>query len=130
MGPTIASTVMAKTELEEFRSTLNLDTIENNINNIGAVVTTHTAEMSSHTDLMNRMKNDLSSEISSQRNAINNVTLDLAAHKETAVTLMFAAQSTSGSFIPKGLIKFDSELVDALDVYNPSTGAFKVKIRG
>ena len=30
--PTIASTVMAKTELEEFRSTLNLDTIENNIN--------------------------------------------------------------------------------------------------
>ena len=30
--PTIASTVMAKTELEELMSTLNLDTIENNIN--------------------------------------------------------------------------------------------------
>ena len=84
---------------------------------IGAVVSTHTAEMSSHADLINRTKNDLSSEItgrrnsmnqiktelssklSSQRNsmyqikndlnnAINNVTLDLAAHKETAVTVM------------------------------------------
>ena len=110
--PTIASTIMAKTELDQFRSTLNLDTIENNIksklyqstlfklqttsNNdyvilktgnkliytfadIGAVVSTHTAEMSSHADLINRTKNDLSSEITGRRNSMNQIKTELSS---------------------------------------------------
>ena len=57
------------------------------------------SEITGQRNSMNKIKTDLSSKISSQRNsmyrikndlnnAINNVTLDLAAHKETAVTLM------------------------------------------
>ena len=44
--------------------------------------------------------------------------------------IRFAAKRNSGEYIPNGLVTYDTEKVNAFDVFNPSIGEFKVNTNG
>lgn len=123
-------------ELDRFRDSLNLNAIENKITSQGNEIdrirndnlNAMENKIASQGNDIDRIRNDVSSQISS----LNNVKNDLAILKDTAVTTMFAAQRTgAGGYIPTGTIKFDTEFVDASNVFDFFTrGQFKVKTRG